>query len=67
MAVAVGPGPSFGPPQPLFQTHVPPGVTGNRTHYVPTRDGQRFLVNVASDTPGPPVTVLLNWTSLLSK
>jgi len=67
MAVAVGPGPSFGAPVALFQAHVPRGVTGNRTHYVPSRDGRHFLVNVASDTPGPPITVLLNWSSLQSK
>ena len=67
MAVAVGPGPSFGAPVALFQAHVPRGVTENRTHYVPSRDGRRFLVNVASDTPGPPITVLLNWSSLRSK
>ena len=53
MAVAVGPGPSFGAPVALFQAHVPRGVTENRTHYVPSRDGRHFLVNVASDTPGP--------------
>ena len=44
MAVPVGAGPSFGIPKPLFQTRVPAGVTANRTHYVPSRDGQRFLV-----------------------
>jgi eukaryotic-like serine/threonine-protein kinase len=66
MAVAVGAGPSFGIPQPLFQTHVPPGVTSLRTHYVPSRDGQRFLVNVATDTVASPITVVLNWPALLN-
>ena len=42
----------FGIPKPLFQAHVPPGVSWLRTHYVPSRDGQRFLVNVATDTVG---------------
>src|SRR6202521_2352454 len=37
MAVSVGPGPSFGVPQTLFQTRVPAGVNANRTHYVPSR------------------------------
>ena len=67
MAVSVGVGPSFGIPQLLFQTRVPEGVTANRTHYVPSRDGQRFLVNVASETPTSPITVVLNWTAGLKK
>jgi hypothetical protein len=64
MAASVLPGPSFGKPQPLFQTHVPPGISSLRTHYVPSRDG-RFLVNVAAETPVAPITVLLNWTASL--
>jgi dipeptidyl aminopeptidase/acylaminoacyl peptidase len=61
MAVSVGAGPSFGIPKPLFQTHAPGGVTANRTHYVPSRDGQRFLVNRAIDSPPSPITVVVNW------
>jgi eukaryotic-like serine/threonine-protein kinase len=67
MAVPVGAGPAFGIPKPLFQTHVPTGVTANRTHYVPSRDGQRFLVNTAFDAPTSPITVVLNWTAMLKK
>jgi len=68
MAVSVGAGPSFGVPQPLFQTRVPAGVSANRTHYVPSRDGKRFLVNTQSDDPSPtPITVVLNWTAGLKK
>jgi len=68
MAVPVGAGPSFGVPKPLFQTGVPGGVTTNRTHYVPTRDGQRFLVNTQTrDVPPNPITVVLNWTAALNK
>ena len=67
MAVPVGAGPSFGIPKPLFQTHVPPGVSWLRTHYVPSRDGQRFLVNVATDTVASPITVVLNWSASLNK
>ncbi len=64
MAVAVGPGPSFGVPKPLFQTRVPAGVSAVRTNYVPTRDGQRFLINTqTSDPPPNPITVVLNWTA----
>jgi serine/threonine protein kinase len=67
VAVVVGAGPAFGIPQPLFQTRVPEGVTANRTHYVPSRDGQRFLVNTASDTPASPITIVLNWMAGLKK
>jgi dipeptidyl aminopeptidase/acylaminoacyl peptidase len=67
MAVPVGPGPSFGIPKPLFQTRVPTGVTALRTHYVPSRDGQRFLVNMALDAPASPITVVVNWTATLKK
>ena len=68
MAVAVGPGPSFGVPKPLFQTRVPAGVTANRMHYVPSRDGKRFLVNTQTGDPPPnPITVVLNWTAGLKK
>ena len=64
MAVLVAAGPSFDVPKLLFQTRVPAGVTANRTHYVPSRDGQRFLVNTQSGDPSPtPITVVLNWTA----
>ena len=68
MAVAVGAGPSFGIPRALFQTRVPTGVTATRTHYVPSRDGQRFLINTQSvDTSSTPITVVMNWTAALKK
>jgi eukaryotic-like serine/threonine-protein kinase len=68
MAVSVGAGPQFGVPVPLFQTRVPAGVTANRTNYVPSRDGKRFLVNTQSGEPPPtPITVVLNWTAGLKK
>ena len=67
MAVPVGASPSFGIPKLLFQTRVPAGVTANRTHYVPSRDGQRFLVNMALDATTSPITVVLNWTATLKK
>jgi Tol biopolymer transport system component len=68
MAVSVGHGPSFDVPKMLFQTRVPAGVTANRTHYVSTRDGQRFLVNTqTSEAPPNPITVVLNWTTALNK
>jgi hypothetical protein len=68
MAVPVGPGPTFGVPHALFQTKVSPGVHSYRTHYVPSRDGQRFLVNVQTGDPAlAPITVVLNWTAGLKK
>ena len=61
MVVAVDAGARFGIPKPLFQTEVRAGVSALRTHYVPSRDGQRFLVNSAIDSPPSPITVILNW------
>jgi Tol biopolymer transport system component len=64
MAVPVGPDPSFGAPHELFQTRVLGSVYQNRTHYVPSRDGQRFLINtLAADLPPVSITVVLNWTA----
>ena len=67
MAVEVGPGPSFGIPKPLFQTQIRAGVSNFRAHYVPSRDGERFLINTAIDTPPSPITVVVNWTANLKK
>jgi eukaryotic-like serine/threonine-protein kinase len=62
MAVPVGASPSFAVPKVLFQTRVPEGVTSRRTHYVPSRDGQRFLINTQTGDALPnPITVVLNW------
>ena len=69
MAVTVGPGPSFGRPTRLFQTPVPAGVNSQRTHYVPTGDGQRFLISapVADQAPTMSITVVLNATAALKQ
>ena len=68
MSVAVGAGPSFGVPTALFQTRVPHGVTPNRMHYVPGRDGQRFLVNTQTGDASPtPITVVMNWATRFKK
>jgi Tol biopolymer transport system component len=68
MAVTVGPGPSFGVPKVLFRTQVSRDVIDTRTHYVPARDGQRFLINTQIDDPAPnPITVVLNWTAGLKR
>ena len=68
MAVSIGPGPSFGVPQPLFQTKIAAGMNAFRTHYVPSNDGKRFLINTPTGDPSPiPITVVLNWTTGLKK
>ena len=60
-AVAVTPGPTFGTPQPLFDLHA--DVLRTRNSYIPSPDGQRFLVNMALDTTTPPIRVVRNWTA----
>ncbi|HUQ90114.1 MAG TPA: hypothetical protein VM120_00450 [Bryobacteraceae bacterium] len=68
MAVTVSAGPSFGVPKALFQTQVAGESSFARTHYVPSNDGQRFLINTPSgDPPANPITVVLNWTAGLKK
>jgi dipeptidyl aminopeptidase/acylaminoacyl peptidase len=68
MAVSVGTAPAFGVPKVLFQTRVPEGVTSRHTHYVPSRDGQRFLINTQTGDASPnPITVVLNWQAELKK
>ncbi len=69
MAVAVKPGSTFDTeaPRPLFQTQVP-GLVDARNHYVPSADGQRFLVNtIVGESTAMPVTVVLNWTAGLKR
>ena len=62
MAVTVSAGPSFGVPKALFQTRIPQGVISRRTHYVPTPDGSRFLINTQTDEAPPNrITIVLNW------
>ncbi len=67
MAVDVRPGPSFGIPRILFQTQVQTGVASNRMHYVPSRDGRRFLINSQSAASITPITVVMNWANALKK
>jgi hypothetical protein len=52
----------------LFQTRVPECVTLRLKHYVPSRDGQRFLINTQrGDATLNPITVVLNWQAELKK
>ena len=68
MAVPVNAGSPFGVPKVLFQTQVPVGVNSLNLHYVPSRNGSRFLLNTEIGEPAPnPITVVLNWASALRK
>ena len=58
----------FGVPKLLFRTRVLAGVNAQRTDYVPSRDGKRFLINTQIGEPPPnPITVVLNWAAGLKK
>ena len=68
MAVGVETGGSFqaGIPKPLFPLRLETGLA--RAHYLPTKDGQRFLlVETPSHVTMTPTTVVLNWTAELAK
>jgi len=54
---------------PLFRTRLQPigsQIVGYGAFYDVTPDGQRFLVNGPPADPGPPMTVVLNWTAGLN-
>ena len=65
MAVTVGASATLietGAPRELFDTGITGAFLDRRNHYVVTRDGQRFLVNIsAEDENSAPITVVLNW------
>jgi serine/threonine protein kinase len=56
-----------GVPKALFQTRVPLSANPYRSNYAVTGDGQRFLVNARLDDVPSPITVILNWPTLLNK
>jgi eukaryotic-like serine/threonine-protein kinase len=58
-----------GVPKPLFALHVGPiGLTSIRNYLLVTADGQRFLVNNSlEDADSFPITVAINWISLLKR
>jgi Tol biopolymer transport system component len=58
------------PPVPLFRTRLivqGSEATGLPTAYDVSADGQRFLLNGPPEDPGPPMTVVLNWTAAVKK
>ncbi|MND02058.1 hypothetical protein D3C83_213060 [compost metagenome] len=43
-----------------------PDITGSRNHYMPSPDGQRFLVATESERQSSvPITVVVDWTAAL--
>ena len=69
VGVAVGAGSDFatGEARSLIDTRIAAWDRSNQgTQYAVTADGQRFLVNTASDTILP-ITLILNWTAALHK
>jgi hypothetical protein len=58
-----------GPPKPLFSTRIRLlEIQGGARHYGVSRDGQRFLVaNATEEARSTPITVVLNWMSVLRK
>ena len=70
MAVTVKADASFtiSPPRELFRMNIAKrGAQMGRdsgSPYVPTSDGQRFLINALIEAPPPPpVTVILHWSA----
>jgi hypothetical protein len=67
MAVPIQPGTASigiqaGAPVPLFTTRVGGAVQPlYRQEYIVSKDGQRFLMNTATDESTPAVTLILNW------
>ena len=52
---------------PLFEVGSARGPLDDPHMYDVTADGQRFLINVAEEQQGAPITVVLNWTSSLNR
>ncbi len=50
-----------GVPRALFEANLDPRTT-SRNRYIPSPDGQRFLMIAPAEQAGPtPLTVVLNW------
>jgi len=66
MAAPVDERGEIGRPQALFQAPVVADLSTYRSQFVPSRDGQRFLVDAADPASSrEPITVLVNWTRLV--
>ncbi len=64
-AVAVKSGPKFDSVSPKLLFELRANVMFVRNSYIPSRDGQRILVNMALDSTTPPIRVIRNWTAVL--
>jgi serine/threonine protein kinase len=66
VSVSNSDGLSFGRPVALFQTNMTlTGISDDRNSYVPTADGQKFLVSQLVDVANSqPWNVVINWSSL---
>jgi len=54
----------LGKPVPLFRTEVDSSFL-TRQQYMVSPDGQRFLINAATEAIDPPsITVILNWKGI---
>jgi serine/threonine protein kinase len=60
-AVEVKVGPTFQAGTPRFLFDIPSVTVAVRNSYVPTADGQRFLVNKQLNTAVSPINVVFNW------
>jgi Tol biopolymer transport system component len=63
MAVPISDSVSFqaGLAKPLFRANQPGWAAGGMSRYGVSADGQRFLINIASEETHSPITVVLNW------
>ena len=60
--IIAGPRFDFGAPRFLFDIRA--NVFNTRNSYVPSRDGQRFLVNMISTLASRPLSVIQNWAAI---
>ena len=60
-------GASFEYSTPTFLFDLPSNTISVRNSFVPSRDGQRFLVNMLLDTAVPPIYVDTDWASNINR
>ena len=54
----------IGNAEPLFETRL---WTSPGTHYDVTRDGKRFLIDLAGERSTVPIMLIVNWTAELKR
>jgi len=54
---------TFGTPQFLFDMRA--NVFNSRNSYIPSPDGQRFLVNMLLEADDAPINVVQNWRAVV--